>query len=165
MDSLWGACLGALPFRLLSDDVVFDPHRVGGGSQRPRLCPIHLWRAGHSIGLATKGSQPLRFHFSLTATPWPQRHGIGHIDQDRRRLGHTTARGWYGGQWARFYGTWLKNHSGVLVPVGTFYQGPDVQLWAGVFPQNFPTFTITEQTTHGNPASSGLPVLVGLVTS
>jgi hypothetical protein len=61
----------------------------------------------------------------------------------------------------RYYEAWLKNDAGILVPIGTFNQGPAVTLWAGVSPQDFPTLTVTKQTANGNPASSGLRVLVG----
>jgi Anti-sigma-K factor rskA len=61
----------------------------------------------------------------------------------------------------RYYQAWLKDPAGRLVAIGTFNQGPRVTLWSGVSPQDFPTMTITEQTANGNPASSGLRVLVG----
>jgi hypothetical protein len=63
----------------------------------------------------------------------------------------------------RFYQAWLKSRSGVLVPIGTFNQGPAVTLWSGVSPHDFPTVTVTEQLANGNPASSGRRVLVGTV--
>ena len=61
----------------------------------------------------------------------------------------------------RYYQAWLKDPTGRLVAIGTFNQGPAVTLWSGVTPQDFPTFTITEQVANGNPASSGKRVLVG----
>lgn len=63
----------------------------------------------------------------------------------------------------RFYEAWLKNKAGVLVPVGTFNQGPDVTLWAGVSPKDFSTLTVTRERDDGNQASSGQKVLVGTV--
>jgi len=63
----------------------------------------------------------------------------------------------------RYYQAWLKNAAGVLVPTGTFNQGPTVTLWAGVSPVEFPTVTVTEQMANGNPASSDRRVLVGQV--
>jgi hypothetical protein len=65
----------------------------------------------------------------------------------------------------RFYQAWLTNGAGVLVPIGTFNQGPAVTLWSGVYPQDFPMLTVTEQTANGNPASSGKRVLVGTVNT
>ena len=44
---------------------------------------------------------------------------------------------------------------------GTFNEGEDVVLWAGVSPVDFPTMTITEETADGDPSSSGQRVLVG----
>jgi Anti-sigma-K factor rskA len=64
----------------------------------------------------------------------------------------------------RFYQAWLKNRAGILVPIGTFNQGPNVTLWAGVSPVDFPALTITQQVANGNPASSGKRVLVGTIS-
>jgi Anti-sigma-K factor rskA len=63
----------------------------------------------------------------------------------------------------RFYEAWLRNSSGVLVPVGTFNEGRDVTLWAGVSPKDFSTLTITRERADGDQASSGQKVLVGTV--
>ena len=61
----------------------------------------------------------------------------------------------------RFYQAWLKGDDDVLVAIGTFNEGEDVVLWAGVSPVDFPTMTITEETADGDPSSSGRRVLVG----
>jgi len=61
----------------------------------------------------------------------------------------------------QFYEAWLKDASGSLVPIGTFNDGRDVVLWAGVGPADFPTLTITREATDGNQASSGEVVLLG----
>lgn len=63
----------------------------------------------------------------------------------------------------RFYEAWLRNSAGVLVPIGTFNEGPKVTLWAGVSPQDFSTLTVTLERADGNQASSGDKVLVGKV--
>jgi hypothetical protein len=63
----------------------------------------------------------------------------------------------------RFYEAWLRNAANVLVPIGTFNEGADVTLWAGVSPLDFPTMTITREEADGNQASSGQRVLVGTV--
>jgi hypothetical protein len=63
----------------------------------------------------------------------------------------------------RFYEAWVKNRSGVLVPVGTFNEGKNVTLWAGVAPTEFTTLTVTRERADGNQASSGQKVLVGTV--
>jgi hypothetical protein len=63
----------------------------------------------------------------------------------------------------RFYEAWLRNGTGVLVPVGTFNEGQNVTLWAGVSPVEFPTLTVTRERADGNQESSGEKVLVGTV--
>jgi hypothetical protein len=63
----------------------------------------------------------------------------------------------------RFYEAWLKNDAGTLVPVGTFNEGQNVTLWAGVSPVDFPTLTVTREQADGDQASSGEKVLVGTV--
>ena len=60
-----------------------------------------------------------------------------------------------------FYEAWLKDDTRGLVPIGTFNDGRDVILWAGVGPADFPTLTITREVADGNQASSGQVVLVG----
>jgi len=59
------------------------------------------------------------------------------------------------------YEAWLKDDSGQLVPIGTFNDGHDVVLWAGVPPTAFPTLTVTREVADGNQASSGQVVLIG----
>jgi anti-sigma-K factor RskA len=63
----------------------------------------------------------------------------------------------------RFYEAWLKNRADVLVPIGTFNEGENVTLWAGVSPKDFTTLTITRERADGDQASSGEKVLVGKV--
>ena len=63
----------------------------------------------------------------------------------------------------RFYEAWLRNSAGVLVPVGTFNEGRNVTLWAGVPPTSFTMLTVTRERADGNQASSGEKVLVGPV--
>ncbi|HEX7309555.1 MAG TPA: anti-sigma factor [Gaiellaceae bacterium] len=63
----------------------------------------------------------------------------------------------------RFYEAWLKNAAGVLVPVGTFNEGRNVTLWAGVSPKQFTTLTVTRERADGDQASSGEKILVGTV--
>jgi Anti-sigma-K factor rskA, C-terminal len=61
----------------------------------------------------------------------------------------------------RFYQAWLRNAAGVLVPIGTFNDGRDVTLWAGVSPKDFPTLSVTRERADTDQASSGEKVLVG----
>jgi anti-sigma-K factor RskA len=63
----------------------------------------------------------------------------------------------------RFYQAWLRNGSGVLVPIGSFNEGKKVTLWAGVSPETFRTLTVTREQANGDQASSGEKVLVGTV--
>jgi anti-sigma-K factor RskA len=63
----------------------------------------------------------------------------------------------------RFYEAWLRSGRGVLVPVGTFNEGIDVTLWAGVAPTRFTSLTVTRERNDGNQASSGERVLAGTV--
>lgn len=65
----------------------------------------------------------------------------------------------------RFYEAWLRNEAGVLVPIGTFNEGPKVTLWAGVSPKTFTALTVTREQADGNQASSAKKVLVGKVNS
>jgi hypothetical protein len=65
----------------------------------------------------------------------------------------------------RFYEAWLKNDAGTLVPIGTFNDGRNVTLWAGVSPKDFPTLTVTRERTDGVQDSSGEKVLVGTVAT
>jgi Anti-sigma-K factor rskA len=55
----------------------------------------------------------------------------------------------------RFYEAWLRNADGVEVPIGTFNEGTNVTLWAGVSPTKF-KFLIVR-------TSSGEKVLAGTV--
>jgi anti-sigma factor RsiW len=63
----------------------------------------------------------------------------------------------------RFYEAWLRNAAGVLVPIGTFNEGRNVTLWAGVSPKAFGTLTVTREQADGDQASSGEKVLAGTV--
>ena len=63
----------------------------------------------------------------------------------------------------RFYQAWLRNGAGVSVTIGTFNEGRDVTLWAGVSPVDFPTLTVTEEQADGDQASSGELVLSATV--
>ena len=108
-----------------------------------------------------------RFHAKLAATP------LAAAATGEATLTKTTS-GWRieldlkglprldGG---RFYQGWLRNAGGVLVPIGTFNEGRNVTLWAGVSPKEFRTLTITRERADGNQASSGQKVLVGTVES
>lgn len=62
-----------------------------------------------------------------------------------------------------YYQAWLKNATGILVPVGTFNLANQVTLWAGVAPtKGFTTLTITQQEASHDTASTHQVVLGGL---
>ena len=63
----------------------------------------------------------------------------------------------------RFYEAWLRNSAGVLVPIGTFNEGRNVTLWAGVSPKEFPMLTVTREQADGDQTSSGEKVFAGTV--
>ena len=63
----------------------------------------------------------------------------------------------------RFYQAWLRNPAGTLVPIGSFNEGQDVTLWAGVSPEDFTLLTITRERADDDQSSSGERVLVGTV--
>jgi Anti-sigma-K factor rskA, C-terminal len=63
----------------------------------------------------------------------------------------------------RYYQAWLRDTAGVLVPIGTFNEGRNVTLWAGVPPTDFATLSVTREQADGDQSSSGQKVLVGTV--
>jgi hypothetical protein len=145
--------------------------------RRPRRVPVSrgLAVAGAGaiavlavvIGLAVFNSNPAgeRFHAALAPTDLvPAARGEATLTK--------TSSGWRieldasglprlaGG---RFYEAWLRNAAGVLVPIGTFNEGRDVTLWAGVSPKEFTALTVTRERADGDQTSSGEKVLVGAV--
>jgi hypothetical protein len=109
----------------------------GGQRFRAALGPTNLVPAASGEATMTKTSSGWRIE--LRATGLPRRQG---------RL---------------FYEAWLRNAAGVLVPIGTFNDGRNVTLWAGVSPKSFTTLTVTREQADGDQASSGEKVLVGTV--
>ncbi len=114
---------------------------LGSGSSAERfqaaLGPTDLAPAASGKATLTKTSSGWRI--ALSATGLPRRDG------------------------RNFYEAWLRNGSGVLVPIGTFNDGRKVTLWAGVSPKSFNTLTVTREQADGEQASSGQKVLVGTV--
>ena len=49
------------------------------------------------------------------------------------------------------------------MPIGTFNEGRNVTLWAGVSPKDYPSLTVTREPADGDQASSGEKVLLGTV--
>jgi anti-sigma factor RsiW len=121
-----------------------------------------------AVGLAVfrSGTSGERFHAALAPTALaPGGRGEAtltktssgwRIELDARGLPRLTG--------GRFYEAWLRDSAGVLVPIGTFNDGRDVTLWAGVSPKDFPTLTVTREHSDGDQASSGEKMLVGTAT-
>lgn len=63
-----------------------------------------------------------------------------------------------------FYEAWLADGDGVIVSIGTFNEGDEVVLWAGVAPSEFSLLTVTQETSDGDATSSGRRVLAGAIT-
>jgi len=117
------------------------------------------------VVVSRSGTSAQQFHAALAATELaPQASGDATLTK--------TSSGWRieldaGGlprlDDGRFYEAWLKNADGVLVPIGTFNEGQDVTLWAGVSPKEFTTLSVTRERADGDQTSSGEKVLVGTV--
>jgi hypothetical protein len=119
------------------------------------------------IGVFASGSSGERFHAALAATDLqPGARGDATLVKTssgwRIELDATGLPRLAGG---RFYEAWLRNSAGVLVPIGTFNEGRNVTLWAGVSPKSFTTLTVTREQADGDQASSGEKVLTGRVTT
>jgi anti-sigma-K factor RskA len=112
---------------------------AGSGSHGTRyqaaLGPTPLAHAAH--GAATLARTPSGWRIHLEATGLPRLAGD------------------------RFYEAWLRSPAGVLVPIGTFNDGRNVTLWAGVSPASYTVLTVTRERADGNQASSGEKVLAG----
>lgn len=103
------------------------------------LGPTQLVPGARGEATLTKTSSGWRIHLHATGLP--------------RRAGD------------RFYEAWLRSSTGVLVPIGTFNEGTNVTLWAGVSPTSYRVLTVTRERADGSEASSGQKVLVGPVRS
>jgi anti-sigma-K factor RskA len=117
------------------------------------------------IGVFASGSSGERFHAALAPTGvLPDATGEATLTKTdsgwRIELDATGLPRLEGGQ---FYQAWLRNAAGVLVPIGTFNEGEDVTLWAGVSPKEFTTLSVTRERADGAQDSSGDRVLVGTV--
>jgi anti-sigma-K factor RskA len=143
--------------------------------KRPRRRPRRLALAGVvaaatvaavvGVALLSSGTSSQTFHAALASTELaPDAAGNATLTK--------TTSGWRISFHAtglprldngRFYEAWLKNADGVLVPIGTFNEGENVTLWAGVSPVDFPTLSVTREQADGDQTSSGEKVLVGTV--
>ena len=115
------------------------------------------------ITVLNSGSSAQRFQAALAPTALaPDAKGKATLTKTSSgwRI-HLTATGLPRLENGRFYEAWLRNTSGVLVPIGTFNDGRNVTLWAGVSPKDYSTLTVTRERADGNQGSSGEKVLVG----
>jgi hypothetical protein len=121
--------------------------------------------AAIAVAVVASGSHGTRFQAALAPTALaPGASGDATLTKTSSgwRI-HLDARGLPRLADGRFYEAWLRNSAGVLVPVGTFNEGRNVTLWAGVTPVSFTVLTITRERADGDQASSGEKVLVGPV--
>ena len=149
-----------------------------GRDRRPRSIKRAGWHRRFALGAGAAAAAILVAAVAVAPDDAPVRDARGRPRSDRAGARRATARrrftrtdsGWRVELDAtglprlddgRFYQAWLKGDDDVLVAIGSFNEGEDVVLWAGVSPVDYPTITITEETTDGDPSSSGRRVLVG----
>ncbi len=116
-------------------------------------------------GIVASGTSAERYHAALAPTELvPGANGEATLTKTSSgwRI-ELDARGLPRLEGGRFYQAWLRNAAGMLVPIGTFNEGPKVTLWAGVSPKVFTTLTVTREQADGDHGSSGAKVLVGTV--
>jgi anti-sigma-K factor RskA len=121
--------------------------------------------AAIAVAVISSGSHGARFQAALGSTPLaPAASGEATLTKTSSgwRI-HMDAVGLPRLAGGRFYEAWLRNSTGTLVPIGTFNEGRDVTLWAGVSPASFTALTVTRERADGNQASSGEKVLAGPV--
>jgi len=149
-----------------------EAQRRAGDRRMPRRIVLVTAAAAATVAavaigltvLGSSGSEP-QFRAALTATDLaPGATGAAtltrtssgwRIELDATGLPRLDA--------GRFYEAWLRNPAGTLVPIGTFNEGRNVTLWAGVAPSKFMTLTVTREMADGDQTSSGEKVLVGTV--
>lgn len=122
-----------------------------------------LAAAAVAVVVSGSGSRGARFQAALGPTPLaPGAHGEAALTRTPSgwRI-HLNATGLPRLAGDRFYEAWLRSSAGDLVPVGTFNDGRNVTLWAGVSPVSYTVLTVTRERADGNQASSGEMVLAG----
>jgi hypothetical protein len=122
-----------------------------------------LLAVGVTVGVQLTRDDPVQFAASLSGTELAP-DATGDVTMTKTPSGwdirlHATGRPRR--EDGEFYEAWLKDATGQLVPIGTFNDGREVTLWAGVPPSAFSTMTITQEVADGDQASSGQVVLVG----
>jgi len=150
-----------------------EAQRSGGSIRKPHRVALAgvaaavVAAAAVAIAVVAVGSHGTRFQAALGPTPLAPGAG-GEATLTKTSSGwriHLDATGLPRLAGGRFYEAWLRSPAGVLVPVGTFNEGRNVTLWAGVSPAGFGVLTVTRERADGNQASSGAKVLVGPVRS
>jgi|SoiMethySBSTD1v2_1073268.scaffolds.fasta_scaffold230749_3 anti-sigma-K factor RskA len=127
------------------------------------LAAAVLLAVGVAVGVQLNQDDRLQYAASLRGTDLAP-EAIGEVTMTKTTSGwkiELQATGLPRRADGEFYEAWLKDDSGQLVPIGTFNDGHDVVLWAGVPPTAFPTLTVTREVADGNQASSGQVVLIG----
>ncbi len=122
-----------------------------------------LLAVGVTVGVQLTRDDPVQFAASLSGTELAP-DATGDVTMTKTPSGwdiRLHATGLPRREDGEFYEAWLKDDSGLLVPIGTFNDGREVTLWAGVPPRAFSTMTITQEVADGDQASSGQVVLVG----
>jgi hypothetical protein len=122
-----------------------------------------LLAVGVTVGVQQTRDDPVQFAASLSGTELAP-DATGDVTMTKTPSGwdiRLHATGLPRREDGEFYEAWLKDDSGLLVPIGTFNDGREVTLWAGVPPSAFSTMTITQEVADGDQASSGQVVLVG----
>ena len=142
---------------------------AGRGRRRVRLAiagvaATVLLAVGVTVGVYVNREQPLEFAASLSGTALAP-DATGDVTLTKTPSGwdiRLHANGLPRREDGEFYQAWLKDDAGLLVPIGTFNDGRDVTLWAGVPPSDFSTLTVTREVADGDQASSGEIVLIGV---
>ncbi len=140
-----------------------------GGARRLRFAVVGLAAAvllavGVSMGVYLNREQPVEFAATLSGTELAPT-ATGDVTLTKTPSGwdiRLHATGLPRRENGEFYQAWLKNDAGLLVPIGSFNDGRDVTLWAGVPPSTFSTLTVTQEVADGDQASSGQVVLTGV---
>ena len=122
-----------------------------------------LLAVGVTVGVQLNRDEPIQFAASLSGTELAP-DASGDVTMTKTPSGwdiRLHATGLPRREDGEFYEAWLKDDTGLLIPIGTFNDGREVTLWAGVPPSTFSTMTITQEVADGDQASSGQVVLIG----
>jgi hypothetical protein len=150
---------------------VATPGRADRAARRPRLA-LSLVAAAAAIAIVAGAVAVIRrepspmFKSRLTATALaPAAHARAEVYRNSAGFHVTLEAGGLAQLPAgEYYQAWLKNASGILVPIGSFSSSDGrITLWSGVSPREFNTMSVTIEKTDGDARSSGQRVLAGPV--